>query len=121
MNDPNVNARPADLDYAALEKALRDQIIRQPDLLLTRLMLLELLFKVGRRDAFLAEARKLRRRVGNPRTSLEWQRCARLGRLVEPTTELFRSGSAELLDAAEVATAASAATGPARTWRDWGA
>ena len=96
-----------ELSYAQLEQALREQVRRHPDLLLARVMLLELYFKAGRREAFVAEARKLHRRVDNPEGSLEWQRCASMGRLLDPRDELFRSGSSELLVAAQAATAAA--------------
>lgn len=96
-----------ELSYAQLEQALRDQIKRQPDLLLARVMLLELYFKAGRREAFVIEARKLHRRVDDPASSLEWQRCASMGRLLDPKATLFRTGSSELLVAAEAATAAA--------------
>lgn len=107
LNPQDVNERGE--SYQDLERALREQLRRQPDLALARVMLLELYFKMGRRSAFFNEAKKLYRFVPDPESSLEWQRCASLGRLLDPTNELYRRGSSELLDAAQAATAASAA------------
>jgi tryptophan synthase beta chain len=93
-------------NYKGLERALRDQLRDQPDLAIARAMLLELYFKTGQRAAFSAEARKLLRTIDNPATSLEWQRCASMGRLLDPTTDLYRNASPELFEAAQAATAA---------------
>lgn len=92
--------------YESLEQTLREQLKRNPDLLLVRVMLCEVYFKAGKRNAFFAEARKLYQRIKDPETSFEWQRCANLGRKLDPDAELFRDASSALLDAAATATAA---------------
>lgn len=81
--------------YEDLERLLKEQISKQPELMDVRLKLAELYYETQQADQFVRQARQMRSYVKDPNKSEEWRQVASMGRMLAPDADIFRESSGD--------------------------